>query len=482
MAKIKLDIEREIGEIDSKIFGSFIEHLGRCIYGGIYDEDSPRSQEDGFRQDVLNAISDLGITQIRWPGGNFVSGYHWQDGVGPVENRPHKRELAWNSVETNRFGTDEFIDFCKKANVEPFICTNMGNGSMDEAQGWVEYCNGGQDTYYANLRRKYSEENPYKVKFWGLGNEVYGEWQIGHMEAEKYAKKAKEFGKVMKRTDSSIELVAVGGDDPAWNRKVVEELQGEVEYISTHMYLGNEEDDYYRYMASSKLIESKLKTLEGVIDSVMNEVPKPERMKIAFDEWNVWYRTTAEEDQLEEVYNLEDALVVSMFLNSFIRHCDRVKIANQAQLVNVIGMMITGKDRLVKQTVYYPFKAFANHNKGVGLDIYLDCENYSEEELGDVPYLDVSASYNKKGNTLTLNVVNRKKEDSIDVKIENQKGKLKGIKKVLEVNGEDIKSRNTSQEKNQVDITEVEMKADSNEFNYEFPPRSLTLIKMEISD
>lgn len=481
MAKIKLDIDRKLGQIDRRIFGSFIEHLGRCIYGGIYRGDGPKCDESGFREDVIEAIRDLNVTQLRWPGGNFVSGYHWIDGVGPVNDRPKKMELAWDSVETNRFGTDEFMEFCDKVGVEPHICTNMGTGTIEEAQNWVEYCNGSKDTYYAGLRRENGRDDPYEVKYWGLGNETYGEWQIGRMNAEDYAKKAREYAKVMKRVDPSIELIAVGWEDPDWNRRVVSELKDYIDYISIHMYVGNEEDDYYRYMGTSKKIESRLNMLEGVIDSVMHEVPKNDRVKIAFDEWNVWYRTS-NEDLLEERYNLEDALVVSMFLNSFLRHCDYVKIANQAQLVNVIAPIMTKKRDLFLQTIYYPISIFAGHNNGMGLDVYVECNSYDLDNKLEVPYLDVSASYDEKGRSLTLNVINRHKKDSISTTIENQKGELSNRVEVYEVGGVDIKAENNFEEKDNVNITRRTVDDASNNFSYEFPPHSLTTLKFKVSE
>ncbi|HEX2742216.1 MAG TPA: hypothetical protein VHM69_17385, partial [Rubrobacter sp.] len=201
MAKIKIDLDRGIGELDRRIFGGFIEHLGRCIYGGVFEEGSPLSDDRGYRLDVLEAAKGLRIPILRWPGGNFVSGYHWTDGIGPREERPRKTELAWFTEESNRFGTDEFIEYCRLLDTEPYICVNMGTGTMDEAQAWVEYCNGTGDTYWANLRRENGREEPYNVKYWGLGNEMYGEWQIGALSADDYVRKAREFAKVMRWTD-----------------------------------------------------------------------------------------------------------------------------------------------------------------------------------------------------------------------------------------------------------------------------------------
>jgi len=244
LARIKLDSDRRIGTLDRRVFGGFIEHLGRCIYGGVFDEGSSLSDERGYRRDVLAAAKDLRIPILRWPGGNFVSGYHWTDGIGSREGRPRKIDLAWSTEESNRFGTDEFIEYCGMLGAEPYICVNMGTGTMDEAQAWVEYCNGTGDTYWANLRRENGHEEPYNVKYWGLGNEMYGEWQIGALSAEDYVRKAREFAKVMRWTDPGIELVGCGLSGLTdWDRVVIEGLAPFVDYHSIHIYTGS--DDYW---------------------------------------------------------------------------------------------------------------------------------------------------------------------------------------------------------------------------------------------
>jgi alpha-N-arabinofuranosidase len=507
MAKIKIDVERRIGKISPYIYGSFIEHLGRCIYEGIYDEESSRSDSDNIRQDVLAAAKKLNIQILRWPGGNFVSNYHWMDGIGPLEKRPKRIELAWNTVEPNRFGTDEFLRFCEKLGAEPYICVNMGSGSMEEGQSWVEYCNWRWDSYYANLRRKYGRERPYGVKYWGLGNEVYGDWQIGQKDAEEYVSEAREYAKVMKRVDPGIELVACGyppeypneAKSSRWNKAVLEELSGCISFISSHLYVGNPDDDYYKYMALSECIEDHIRRLEAVIDLVAME----KNIKIALDEWNVWYRTFEQlsykpydehgyRGMFEEQYNLEDALVVGMFLNAFIRHCDSVKIANQAQLVNTIAPIMTRKEDIFYQTTYYPFELFANHNRGFGLDVYVDCDVYGtktyksvfSKEFGycsSVPYLDVSASYDEANKVVCLNVINKHKDESIPAEIENQHGLLKSGASVYEITGESIKTKNTFEEKENVKISEKRVNGISKKFTYEFPPKSITMLKLYLA-
>jgi alpha-N-arabinofuranosidase len=249
MATIKLDLDRRLGTVDRRILSGFAEHLGRCIYGGIYDEGSALADEHGFRADVVEAVRALRPPTLRWPGGNFVSGYHWTDGIGPRDSRPRRLELAWHSEESNRFGTDEFLRFCRVVGAEPYLCVNMGTGSMDEAQAWVEYCNGTSKTEWAERRRQNGHDDPYGVRYWGLGNEMYGPWQIGALSAEDYVKRAREFGNVMSWTDPSVELVACGENGLSdWDRVVVEGLADQVRWHSIHIYTGS--DDYWTNVLS----------------------------------------------------------------------------------------------------------------------------------------------------------------------------------------------------------------------------------------
>ncbi len=264
-ALIKLDFDRQLGTIDRNIYGNFIEHLGRCIYGGIYDEGSPLSDSDGFRKDVLEAVRNLRISVLRWPGGNFSSGYNWKDGIGPKDLRPRRWDTAWQAEESNRFGTDEFIAYCRKVGAEPYICVNMGTGTMQEAADWVEYCNGTMNTDWANLRRKNGHPEPYSVKLWGLGNEIYGSWQAGHKDATQYAQLAAEFAKMMRWIDPDIKLVACGGNNADWDRQVLEGVGQFADYISMHHYGGSldtakEIDDAHR-------LEQQVRVLEGVLVS-----------------------------------------------------------------------------------------------------------------------------------------------------------------------------------------------------------------------
>ena len=481
IAKIKVDVDRKIGEIDSKIFGHFIEHLGRCIYGGIYDEGNPLSDSRGFRKDVLQVVKALKVPILRWPGGNFVSGYHWMDGIGPKDKRPRKMELAWHAVESNRFGTDEFMAYCDEIGAEPYICVNMGNGTMDEAQAWVEYCNGTSDTYYANLRRANGREEPYMVKYWGLGNEVYGHWQIGHKSAEDYAKAAREYAKVMKWVDPSISLIACGANDPDWDKVVLEYLIEYVDYISLHIYarpMG--EDKYYSLLANAERVEKSLRILEGVIEAVRAKAKCVRPIHIAFDEWNVWYRER--ENGLEEKYNLTDALMVASFMNCIIRHAHTVKIANLAQMVNVIAPIFTGPNDIYLQTIYYPIKVYRDLNAGYALNVYVECDTFSTAEYKGISFLDVSGSYSPSEWKLVLNVVNRHKTDAIEAEIFNQEGYLSDTIMAYEINGPDPDACNSFEQKELVRVQQnlIGISDSVGKFTYRFPAHSITCFEMRL--
>lgn len=502
-ARIKIDLDRTVGEISPLIYGNFVEHLGRCVYGGIYDPASPLSGDDGIRKDVLEAAKDLNITLTRYPGGNFVSNYHWEDGVGP--ERIPRMELAWARLESNEFGTNEFMQFAKKLGTEPYFAVNMGTGTIEEAQRWVEYTNVEGGSYYAELRKQHGFEKPYGIKYWSLGNEMDGPWQMGHLNAEDYSKKAREAAKLMKLTDPSIKLVAAGSsnyrpnaDPTAWNATILKELRDVVDYIAIHMYVGNPSDNYYNFMSTPLALEQRTRLIRGLIDREMEQANRGERdpIYIAWDEYNIWYRARASESMrgtraLEEKYNLEDALVIAGFLNAFVRNADVVKIANMAQLVNVIGPIFTNQNDMFKQTIYYPLQLFSQNMKGTSLDVFVDCETYDTEEfflgLGEsttqqknVPYLDVSAAHD--GSKVLVAVVNRHKDRAITTDIILQEGKFKGAVEIWEVNGPDIKAENDFDRQQVTSVKKENISASGNMLNYSFPAHSFSLIMGEITE
>ncbi len=483
-ALIKIDIERKIDQIDPLIYGNFAEHLGRCIYGGLYDPQSPLADDFGFRKDVAKAAKELNTTVLRWPGGNFVSGYHWEDGIGAREKRPVRIDLAWGAKESNQIGTDEFLQYCERLGTAPYLCVNMGTGTLDDARNWVEYCNIDKGTFYSDLRRKNGRELPYQVKFWGLGNEMDGDWQMGHKNAEDYGKYALEAAKMMKWIDPSIKLVVsgssdYGGDWIFWNRTVFTYLKDHADYISLHRYVGNSGNDFYKFMTTTIPAEQSIKIVENQIREVMTKSGRKEPIHIAFDEYNVWYRAGITQ-QLEEKYTLEDALIVAQFLNIFVRNAQVVKMANMAQLVNVIAPMIATKDGLFYQTIFYPLALFANNTKGTAIQTFTDCATFSTDEYKDNPYLDVSAAYNQENKELIVNVVNRNKDQAINTDILSQFGSFSGKARISEVNGKDLKDVNDMQSQ-RVKTVAKEISVNGTTFTYAFPAHSFTqiLIKLE---
>jgi alpha-N-arabinofuranosidase len=448
---IRINSARKRGAIDRKLFGNFIEHLGRCIEGGVFQEGSPLADKEGFRKDVLAAAKNMGVPVLRWPGGNFSSNYDWMDGIGPRARRPRRLEMAWGTVETNRFGTHEFLDYVSKLEAEPYICVNLGTGTWTMAQRWVEYVNCDQDTAITRLRHKNGRQKPWKVKYWGLGNEMDGPWQMGHRTAEDYGKFALEAAKLMRLTDPNIKLIAAGAsnfrpgsDWMSWNRTVLDWLKDYADYISLHIYVGNRDNDFSDFMASSLEMDQRIETLAAAIDTSMSGRTDGRKLYIALDEWNVWYRARGPSQRgrriLEEHYNLEDALVVATFLNSLVNHADTVKMANLAQLVNVIAPIFTNETDVYLQTIYYPLQLFANNVRGDSLIVAVDAPTYNSRRFNNVPYIDVSAALD--GGTLVVNVVNRHPDQPMAVAIALEDRSFAEPVTVSRVNGPDIKSEN----------------------------------------
>ncbi|MCW5980844.1 MAG: alpha-N-arabinofuranosidase [Bryobacteraceae bacterium] len=488
-ARIKVDTERAIGDIDPLIYGNFIEHLGRCIDGGVFEEGSKLSDANGYRLDVLEAAKKLNVTILRWPGGNFVSNYHWKDGIGPRDRRPRRLEMAWGTVETNRFGTHEFLQYAETMGTEPYICVNLGTGTWTDAQQWVEYVSSSQDTAMTRLRKQNGRQEPWKVTYWGLGNEMDGPWQMGHRSADDYGKYALEAAKLMKWTDPKIKLIAAGSshfgqgiDWIGWNRTVLEHLKRHIDYLAIHRYVGNPDNDYYDFLTSSMDLDERIRTTEGVINAAMSGEPRSRRIYIAWDEWNVWYRARGPQQRgrriLEERYNLEDALVVATFLNSFVNHAHIIKMANMAQLVNVIAPMFTNDTGMFLQTIYYPLALFANNTKGRALKLFVDSPTYESRRFGPAPYLDASAGY--EDGMLVLNVVNRHRDQEVETEILTQDKQFAGPVDVSEVNGADIKDENDFGS-TKVQTATRSARADNRTLRYKFPPHSYTMLKAKLT-
>jgi len=483
--RIKLDLDRTAGMIDRNIFGSFVEHLGRCVYGGIYDPESPFADESGLRSDLRGALARLRLANVRYPGGNFVSGYRWRDGVGPVGDRPRRADLAWASVEPNTFGTNEFIRFCRTLGTEPYLVVNAGDGDMREARDWVEYCNGTTDTALVRLRAAHGHPEPHRVRYWGIGNEVDGAWQIGAKTAAEYARTYHEFAKVMRWTDPSIRLVASATSD--WDGDIVERAQllveqagGLIDYVSIHWYVGDKAGDSAAYLATSELIESRLLGYEGLMRGLTLERQLRDPIPLAVDEWNVWYRATGgptepSDHPLEETYDLQDALVVAMHLNAFVRHASTVRMANLAQLVNVIAPIVTRPDAVLLQTIFHPFELFSRTTGSVALDAWWDGETFTGGPYQGVRTLDVSASIDPDARRLAVNVVNRHGTDALDAVIELSGGTFGGAVEITTITGSDLKVVNTFDNPDAVtSVTRREDAVPSDSFNHSLPPRSVT--------
>lgn len=402
--------------------------MGRAIYEGVYDPNSPHADDEGFRQDVLDALRRMDMPLVRYPGGNFVSGYHWRDGVGPKSDRPSVRELAWNSIETNQFGTDEFMALSKKMNWAPMMAVNLGSGTPEEARDWVEYCNSPAGTKFADMRVANGHPEPYGIKLWCLGNEMDGPWQIGQVPAEHYAIRAKQAARMMKSVDPTIELVACGSCSVnmktymEWDREVLEFLGNTADYVSLHRYTGNRDDNTPAFLSISESVEQQIRDMDAVCRYVQAKRKSKKRAYLCMDEWNVWYKNKDMNGQgqiaphlIEEIYNLEDALAVAGFLHAFVRNADVVKIANLAQIVNLIAPIITRDDDILIQSTFYPFEMFSKRREGIALRVSQQGPTYDAGNNGSVPVIDASAIQNE--DKLHLFLTNRSMDEEIEVKV-----------------------------------------------------------------
>lgn len=455
--RVVLDLAYTIAPVDPRVFGGFLEHLGRCIYEGVFDPQASSADENGFRQDVLGALRELKMTAMRYPGGNFASGYHWMDGIGPKNQRPTVRELAWQSIEPNLFGTDEFMKLAQMMGWTPMLTINLGTGTPEEARNWVEYCNSPIGTRYADLRARNGSVEPYHVKLWFLGNELDGPWQLGHVPAEEYAILAQQAAKMMKDTDPDIETIAGGSSTMSgstymeWDRTVLEYLGPFVDYVSLHRYADNPKNNTANFLAITNTIDKRIEDMEAVCRIVQAKTRSKKCHHLCFDEWNVWYRTTGPEDTngrgkyapalIEEPYNLEDALVAAGFLNSFIRHADTVKIANIAQVVNVLAPIRTHGNEMLIQSIYYPLAMFSSRRDGIAIQPVVIGPTYESLSYGKVNYIDTSAILGE--GVLHVFMTNRSLTEEADVEIDPAGGWIEAILSAEIIYGSDPKDMNT---------------------------------------
>jgi alpha-N-arabinofuranosidase len=490
-ARIKLDLDRTVGVVHPHLFGSFAELLGNIIYGGLVDEGSPLSDEDGYRKDVMEAVRQMGVSLLRWPGGNFSSGYNWKDGVGPKDQRPVRVELAWNALENNRFGTDEFLRYCERVGADPFICLNLGLGSVDEARQWVEYTNEARRTFWADERRRNGRDAPYGVKVWGLGNELDGDWQIGHKNAQDYAKAALETAKVIRWLDPDVKLVASGssdfkGDWIGWNETILRTLRDHIDYIGLHRYIGNRYDDLERFLGFSESLEHYIEVTAGLIRQVQAGQPNPRPIYVAFDEWNVWTRahlwTAGDTESLKEVYNFEAALAVGMFFNCFLRHADVVKMANLSQLVNLIAPIVTNEKGIFLQPTYFPVAEYSRQRGHQSLDVAVQGPTYRIDHGPPLQYLDVSATHDEQASSACVNVLNRSKGADIRARVGVAGATVSSRLGVWQMNHEDLKATHTfgDDHKLRPAITVQTVTGGPAGFEFLFPAHSLTILRLAL--
>ncbi len=494
-AQVGLDRRRVVGHISPYVFGGFIEHMGRCVYEGIYDPGSPHADAHGIRLDVLDALKQMGVTIMRYPGGNFLSGYDWRDGVGPKAQRPRKRDLAWKSIETNQFGTHEFMDFVARLGAEPMLGVNMGTGDIALASAYIEYVNAPAGTYWADQRVANGRKEPWGVKWWCLGNEMDGPWQIGHLDAVEYGKKALEAAKMMRWNDDTVKLVLAGSSSvgmatyPMWDRTILELCYDHVDVLSMHYYAGNRNDDTPSYLALTREFETYVDSLASTINYVKAVKRSKKQVKLSWDEWNVWYKNMEMDGKwsvaphlIEEVYNLEDAVLVGAWLNVFLRKCDVLEAACLAQMVNVIGPLLTTKDGMLKQSIYYPFQMVASRAKGDSLDVWVDSPLYSSKKEADVPMLDVSASWDAETETGGVYIVNRNLKKPITVTITVNDG----LKPMIATGGEtlwgtDPKAFNTFNAPNAVVSAPLtNIKSQKGKITVTVPPLSTSAIDVRV--
>jgi len=449
-ATLTVDRDFQIAPLDRRVFGVFVEHMGRCVYTGIYEPGHPTANAQGFRTDVIELTRELGATIVRYPGGNFMSGYNWEDGVGPKEDRPVRLDLAWYSTETNQFGTNEFMDWCKQVGIEPMYGVNLGTRGPDEARHYIEYCNHPGGTHLSKWRQQHGYAEPHNIKLWCLGNEMDGPWQICRKTPEEYGRIALETGKLLKMVDPTIELAACGSsahDMPTygtWENTVLEHCFEVVDYISLHTYFskytthaamhrGSEDPQDFistgDFLAQVETTGHFIDEIVAVADAVAARKHSPKRIHLSFDEWNVWYRARHGEHLkpsgwpiaphlLEEVYNFEDALLVGGVLTTLMNHADRVKVACLAQLVNVIGPIMTEPGGPAwRQTIFHPFAQAAKWGRGTVLRPLLNSPGYAHAKLGTLPYLVASVVDDASTGTTAVFVLNRHPTEAMALQV-----------------------------------------------------------------
>ena len=457
-----------IAPLDRRVFGSFVEHLGRCVYGGIYEPGHPTADANGFRGDVLALTRELGVTIVRYPGGNFMSGYDWEDGVGPKDERPVRLDLAWGSTETNQFGTNEFMDWCKAAHIEPMFGVNLGTRGPAEAQHFLEYCTHPGGTFHSDLRAEHGYPEPHDIRFWCLGNEMDGPWQTGAKTAQEYGRIAKETAKVMRWTKGDLQLAVCGSsfrDMPtygAWEYTVLDHCFEEVDFISLHQYFENYEDEIDRFLTVIDDLGSFITEVAAIADAVAAKRRSPKRIMLSLDEWNVWYRARSGEQLrgvgwpqaprlLEEIYNFEDALVVGGALLTMMNNADRVKSACIAQLVNVIGPIMTETGGPAwRQTIFHPFAQAARYGRGEVLRTKVTTGTFAAGKQTAAPLLVSSVVHDAATGQTTVFALNRSLDEDMALTVDLRGLGDLAVAEAFELHHDDAKAINTREDEHNV--------------------------------
>ena len=479
-ARALIQQPRVRADVDRRVLGAFLEHLGRAVYTGVYQPGSPLADSSGFRSDVVREVKEVGVPIVRYPGGNFVSGYNWLDGVGPKQQRPTVLERAWNSIETNQFGTNEFIDWCRMVGTEPLLGMNFGTGSAEMAVAYVEYCNYDRGTKWSDLRRSHGFEKPHSVRYWCLGNEMDGPWQIGQMQAREYGRKARDAARQMRVIDGNVQLIACGSSGTnmpqylIWDREVLEECYDQVDGISLHAYYGNTpaltRNSTARYLAMNLDMDRQIREIAAVCDYVQGLRRSSKRLWLSFDEWNVWYRARSGDavdgrrqvapKLLEEVYNLEDALLVGGFVNTLLRNADRLRIGCLAQLRYARGRVLD----LRVESETYPITA-----AGLQADFARNDQ---------VPFVDVVATLDVQAGQACLLMLNRDLDGERELALEWRDITPTRVLACETLTGPDLKAFNTFEEPRRVAPQRLEPPAAGARMTFKLPARSYTVAQL----
>jgi alpha-N-arabinofuranosidase len=463
-AKMVIDKDYKISRIDKRIYGSFIEHLGRAVYGGIYDPSHKTADDLGFRKDVLELVKELEVPIIKYPGGNFVSNFFWEDSVGPLSERPNRLELAWRSIETNEIGLNEFANWSKKVNSDIMMIVNLGTRGTNAACNLLEYCNHEGGSKYSDLRIKHGVKAPHKIKTWGLGNEMDGPWQIGHKTPEEYGRLAAETARAMRQIDPDIELVSCGSSFaamptfPQWEALTLDHTYDLVDFVSLHQYYGNRNNDTENFLAMTEEMEHFIKTVTSTCDYIKAKKRSKKTLNLSFDEWNVWFHSNQDSDDtmknrpwqkapalLEDIYDFEDALMVGLMLITLLKHCDRVKIACLAQLVNVIAPIMTEPGgKAWKQTIYYPYLHASKYGRGIALQPIISSPKHDTADFTDVKDIEAIAVYDDEKDILTIFAVNRNLKENINLNCDIRSFEGYELLEHIVLEGDDLKQANTA--------------------------------------